>query len=358
MPPISVMIKPASGDCNLRCAYCFYRDVAENRACPSRGHISHETMHGILEKAFAFAKGAPITLNFQGGEPLLRGKEFFVNVAKDIRELNIFHSPVFVGIQTNGTLIDDEWCSVFKENDWLIGLSLDGDRTANRNRIKADGGEAFESILSGAELLKRNAVKFNILSVLTKDVANRIEDVYEFFTQRGFRNLQFIPCLKPLDGEPIDESFHLDNKSYAHFLIAGFNLYRNDILKGKYVSVRNFDNFVRLAHFMPAEQCGMNGHCTHQYAIEADGSVYPCDFYCTDEYLLGNINDTDFFALERTERAMNFIKESLVVPDKCKKCPYYALCKGGCKRERRDMDLCDALRAFFTYSLPSLRKIT
>lgn len=115
---------------------------------------------------------------------------------------------------------------------------------------------------------------------------------------------------------------------------------------GDYTSIRQFDNFVRLAHFERAEQCGMNGHCTHQFVIESDGSVYPCDFYCTDEYLLGNISDKDFFTLEHTNKAVEFIKESLVVDETCKSCEYYMLCKGGCKRERRDVEKCKAYKTF------------
>lgn len=351
------MVKPASGDCNLRCAYCFYRDVADSRECPSRGRITRELMRDILKKAFDFADGKPVTLNFQGGEPLLRGKQFYIDLADDIKELNTRHSPLFLGIQTNGTLLDDEWCRILDSLHCLVGLSLDGDRTANANRVDARGKEVFDEVLSAADTLKRNGVPFNILSVLTKDVAMRIEDIYLFFTERGFKNLQFIPCLKPLDGTMADDSFYLDSASYAHFLIAGFNLYRNDIMRGNYTSVRNFDNFVRLASFRPAEQCGMNGHCTHQFAIEADGSVYPCDFYCTDDNLLGNIRDTDFYRLERTERAVDFIKSSLVVPEECKTCICYGICKGGCKRERKDIYKCDAMRAFFRYAIGDLRRI-
>ncbi len=357
MPPVSVMVKPASGNCNLRCAYCFYRDVAESRDCPSRGMMSADLMRELLGKIFRFADGHPVTLNFQGGEPLLRGKDFFRGVIRDIDRLNAMHSPVFLGIQTNGTLIDDEWCKIFKDGNFLVGLSLDGDRSATKNRVFPSGAEAFANILDGAEKLKENGVNFNILTVLTRDVANRIEDIYTFFTQRGFKNLQFIPCLKPLDGRVTNEDDYLDAASYAHFLIAGFNLYRNDILRGKYTSVRNFDNFVRLAHRLPAEQCGMNGHCTHQFAIEADGSTYPCDFYCTDEWLLGNIRDCELKDLERTERAVRFITESLVIPEKCKACAYYALCRGGCKRERKDIDKCDAYKAFFRYALNDLKRI-
>ena len=159
-------------------------------------------------------------------------------------------------------------------------------------------------------------------------------------------------------GEVENPDFYLDEKSYALFLLSAFALYQKDMANGDYTSIRQFDNFVRLAHFERAEQCGMNGYCTHQFVIESDGSVYPCDFYCTDEYLLGNISDKDFFTLEHSNKAVEFIKESLVVDETCKSCEYYMLCKGGCKRERRDVEKCKAYKTFFRFALPYLKNMS
>lgn len=358
MPPISIMIKPASSTCNMRCKYCFYNDVAKNRETPSHGAMSLQTAETVVKKAFAYADGNPVWFNFQGGEPLLAGKTFFRATLNLISRANIKNSPVFLGIQTNGTLIDDEWCEIFKTNDFLVGLSLDGDETANVNRVDKDGNPTFQKVVAAAKLLQKHNVNFNILTVLTKDVAMRIGKIYPFFTSQGFKRLQFIPCLKPLSGEVENPDFYLDEKSYALFLLSAFALYQKDMANGYYTSIRQFDNFVRLAHFERAEQCGMNGHCTHQFVIESDGSVYPCDFYCTDEYLLGNISDNDFFTLEHTNKAVEFIKESLVVDETCKSCEYYMLCKGGCKRERRDVEKCKAYKTFFRFALPYLKNMS
>lgn len=358
MPPISIMIKPASSTCNMRCKYCFYNDVAKNRETPSHGAMSLQTAETVVKKAFAYADGNPVWFNFQGGEPLLAGKAFFRATLNLISRANIKNSPVFLGIQTNGTLIDDEWCEIFKTNDFLVGLSLDGDETANVNRVDKDGNPTFQKVVAAAKLLQKHDVNFNILTVLTKDVAMRIGKIYPFFTSQGFRRLQFIPCLKPLSGEVENPDFYLDEKSYTLFLLSAFALYQKDMANGDYTSIRQFDNFVRLAHFERAEQCGMNGHCTHQFVIESDGSVYPCDFYCTDEYLLGNISDKDFFTLEHTNKAVEFIKESLVVDETCKSCEYYMLCKGGCKRERRDVEKCKAYKTFFRFALPYLKNMS
>ncbi len=375
MPPVSLMIKPASSNCNLRCKYCFYHDLASCREMPSHGMMTLTTLEDILKKAFEFADGSMVMISFQGGEPLLAGKDFFRGFAAMLPRLNTKRSAVHVGVQTNGTLIDEEWCDIFLKNRYLVGLSLDGDAVTNVLRIDAKGEDTFDRVYSAAKMLQAKKVDFNILTVITKPVVDNISRVYSFFRKNKFKHLQFIPCLKPLGMPKADtpesfyengdeaenmmnaEDFHINAEDYEIFLKKAFSLYTRDYIDGRYTSIRLFDNFVRLAHSQRAEQCGMNGHCTHQYVIEADGEVYPCDFYCTDEYSLGNILDTDFAKLERSPKAIKFIEESLGIEEKCKECNYYRLCKNGCKRERIDLDKCTAYKNFFPYALPHLKRM-
>ncbi len=375
MPPVSLMIKPASSNCNLRCKYCFYHDLASCREMPSHGMMTLTTLEDILKKAFEFADGSMVMISFQGGEPLLAGKDFFRGFASMLPRLNLKRSAVHVGVQTNGTLIDEEWCDIFLKNRYLVGLSLDGDAVTNVLRIDAKGEDTFDRVYSAAKMLQAKKVDFNILTVITKPVVDNISRVYSFFRKNKFKHLQFIPCLKPLGMPKADtpesfyengdeaenmmnaEDFHINAEDYEIFLKKAFSLYTRDYIDGRYTSIRLFDNFVRLAHSQRAEQCGMNGHCTHQYVIEADGEVYPCDFYCTDEYSLGNILDTDFAKLERSPKAIKFIEESLGIEEKCKECNYYRLCKNGCKRERIDLDKCTAYKNFFPYALPHLKRM-
>ena len=375
MPPVSLMIKPASSNCNLRCKYCFYHDLASCREMPSHGMMTLDTLEDILKKAFEFADGSMVMISFQGGEPLLAGKDFFRGFAAMLPRLNTKRSAVHVGVQTNGTLIDEEWCDIFLKNRYLVGLSLDGDAVTNVLRIDAKGEDTFDRVYSAAKMLQAKKVDFNILTVITKPVVDNISRVYSFFRKNKFKHLQFIPCLKPLgipkadtpesfyeNGDEAEnmmnaEDFHINADDYEIFLKKAFSLYTRDYIDGRYTSIRLFDNFVRLAHSQRAEQCGMNGHCTHQYVIEADGEVYPCDFYCTDEYSLGNILDTDFAKLERSPKAIKFIEESLGIEEKCKECNYYRLCKNGCKRERIDLDKCTAYKNFFPYALPHLKRM-
>ena len=191
------MIKPASSNCNLRCKYCFYHDLASCREMPSHGMMTLTTLEDILKKAFEFADGSMVMISFQGGEPLLAGKDFFRGFAAMLPRLNTKRSAVHVGVQTNGTLIDEEWCDIFLKNRYLVGLSLDGDAVTNILRIDAKGEDTFDRVYSAAKMLQAKKVDFNILTVITKPVVDNISRVYSFFRKNKFKHLQFIPCLKP-----------------------------------------------------------------------------------------------------------------------------------------------------------------
>ncbi len=355
MPPLSIMIKPASSLCNMRCRYCFYHDVAENRDVPNFGLMSEATAENLIKKALDFANGESVAFAFQGGEPLIAGIDFFKSFVSKVKKFNVRSSSIFYGLQTNGTLITDEWASFFKENNFLIGLSLDGNEKNNRFRVDANGNNTFYKILTAANILEKHGVDFNILTVLTGNCAENIEEIYKFFRSKNFRYLQFIPCLRPF-GDKSENELYMTNEQYADFLIKGFNMYVKDYVRGQYTSVRYFDNLVHLYLGNPTEQCGACGHCTHQFVAEGNGNVYPCDFYCRDEWLLGNINESGFDALANCELAKRFIIESLKQDEKCKTCRLYPICRGGgCKRSKFDRDYCEAYKKFFNACLPLFR---
>ncbi len=356
MPPISVMLKPSSSACNLRCKYCFYHSLSEKRISGNRGVMKENVLSDILKKTFSFANGNQVYISFQGGEPLLAGKKFFLSVFEFIEKYNTKNSNVMLAIQTNGTLIDDEWCRIFKEHNILVGVSLDGDERAHTARIFPDGTPSFNTVIHKIGMLVNYKVDYNILMVVNKQNAKRIEEIHEFFYNQGFKYIQYIPCLKPLGADSDD--YALNGEEYGDFLIKAFKLYVRDYTSGHYTSVRLFDNFAFKAQGRRPEQCGLMGHCTHQYVIESDGETYPCDFFCTDEYSLGNILDTDFFALEKTPRAITFITESLKLNEKCKTCSLLPLCcGGGCKRERISMDVCTAYKKFLPYAYPIMKRM-
>lgn len=319
------------------------------------GIMEKSTADELIKKAFEYTCGANVAFAFQGGEPTLAGLDFFRHFVEKVNELNTKKSKVFYSIQTNGTLLTGEWASFFSENSFLVGLSLDGDMDGNKFRKKPSGQNSFYKILSAAKLLEDHNVDFNILTVLTGHCADRGEEVYRFFRSKGFRYIQFIPCLRPFGSDEKSE-LYMTWEQYADFLIRVFNLYVKDYVRHNYISIRQFDNWVRLYLGQPVEQCGILGHCTHQYVCEANGNIYPCDFYCTDEYLLGNITSSDFLTMEKSAVAKDFIRESLRVPERCKTCKVYGLCRGGgCKRTQLSEDYCKAYKKFFTACLPLFR---
>lgn len=342
MAQLSIMIKPASSRCNLACDYCFYRDEAKNRAVADFGAMDNACFDELLAKAICYAQGDDISLTFQGGEPLLAGKEFFRHAFETIRGINNCGN-ISVSVQTNGTLIDKEWAQMFKLNNVLVGISIDGNKRCNSHRKTASGDNSFDGIIRGVNILKLHQVDFNAVIVATKLSARNIAEIYAFFKRNGMRYLQFIPCLATIDG---DSRFAPTADEYGEMLCKLFDLYYDDLISGDYVSVRYFDNLVNLARLGHCEQCGLGGVCAKQYVAEANGNVYPCDFYCLDKYLLGNVNTQNFEDFEAV--AIEFLEETALPKAECRSCPYIKLCRGGgCKRERQSTDYCWAYKIFF-----------
>ncbi len=355
MPPLSLMVKPASSLCNLSCEYCFYRDVSEHREHLGFGVMSYDIAETLIKKALDFADGEMAAFAFQGGEPTLAGKEYFKFFVDTVKKHNKKGSEIFYSIQTNGTQIDDDWAKFFTKNHFLVGLSLDGDYAGNKFRKQPNGSNSYYKIIKAAECLQRNSTDFNILTVLTGYCAKNGERIYKYFRAKGFRYLQFIPCLRPFDSNEESE-LYMTVDEYASFLIKVFNLYVKDYVRDQYMSVRQFDNWVRLYLNQSAEQCGMYGHCSHQFVSESNGNIYPCDFYCTDEYLLGNVKEKSFTEMVNSQTATNFVKESLTIPSRCQKCDVYPMCRaGGCKRTQQSADYCEAYKQFFKACLPLFR---
>lgn len=361
MPNLSLLIKPVSGACNLRCRYCFYLDESARRQTACFGTMSETTLQTLVRRAFAYADG-PVSFAFQGGEPLLAGKSFYRQVLALQKQYNTRRLPVTNALQTNGTLLDDEWAELFVQGQFLVGISLDGPASLHdRYRVDAAGAATHARALQGAELLKKHGVPYNILCVVTQQIAAAPDTVFDALAPHGY--LQFIPCLDALDGQPGE--FSLQPEAYGRFLVRTFDRYEGAWHSGRPVSIRAFDNWVGMLLGHPPESCGMSGRCGHYYVIEADGSVYPCDFYVLDEWNLGNINDTSFFKLANSPLGTEFRRLSIPLPESCHACPYLALCRGGCRREREPFvgtapgsnRLCAGVRLFFDQRLSRLQQL-
>lgn len=358
MPRLNLLIKPASSLCTMRCRYCYYSDVADNRKVKSYGMMTEDTLEALVRRAFDYATGF-VGFAFQGGEPTLAGLDFYRRLIRLQAQYNTRHIRVSNSIQTNGYALDDEWAAFLAAHHFLVGLSLDGTReTHNALRPDAEGKGTFDRVANAARLLEKHGVAFNILCVVSDLVARHPIKVYERL--KKYRYIQFIPCLDPLDGSKTE--YALTAAHYTQFLTTTFGLYYRDLMQGDPVSVRNFDNYIRILLGERPESCAMNGYCTCYGVVEGDGSVYPCDFYVLDEWRLGSVHTDSLTALFSSDKAEAFIRQSQSVPDECADCRYRALCRNGCFRERTAPAAgeipvnrhCAALRAFFDACLPHM----
>ena len=348
MPPLTVMIKPVSGLCNMRCRYCFYADETAHRSTTNCSPMKLQTLETTIRRVIAYAD-QHVTFIFQGGEPTLAGVAFFQEVIRLQRRYNGRSLPIENIVQTNGLYLSDEMLALFSQHDFLLGLSIDGtEKTHNAFRKDAADQPTYRQILNTAEKLNSHHIRYNILCVVTNETALHAAEVLDALA--GFRYLQFIPCLDPLDG--VNTLCTLTPDAYAAFLDTAFSRYEQAFHQGKPISIRFFDNLIDMLCGRQPESCAMNGHCSVSMVVESDGSVYPCDFYALDEWNLGNIADVPLRKMLQCDNASLFIKRSLKIPEKCAACPWYKLCRNGCYRERDPYTgicrWCEVMQSFFS----------
>ena len=331
MKRINLLFKPASSLCNMRCRYCFYHDISADRDIPSYGIMLPETQDKTLDNVFSCLEpGDEITIGFQGGEPALAGLQWFRDFAEKVRALK-GGVKVSYTFQTNGTLLDESWCDFFKEHNFLVGLSIDGGkRFHDQNRLTNSGEPTFEKCMKAKELFLKMQVEYNILCVLTNDLAREPEKVWRFILHEHIRFIQFIPCLADLGSR--DEKTPLRPALFAQFYTRLLALWIREFEKGNYISVKLFDDTVNYFYKGMRTSCGIDGKCQNQFVIEADASVYPCDFYCSDEYRIGNLMTHNIRELFDNQEALGFLNEKPELSEICETCRHVTKCQGGCKR--------------------------
>ncbi len=334
MLDISVLIKPASGMCNMSCDYCFYADEQKNRQKQNYGFMSPGTLKNVIRKTMLNAERS-ITFAFQGGEPTLRGIDFLEEVIRLENRYNRRGIKVQNALQTNGYGVDEKWCAFLHDNHFLTGLSVDGTKECHDAfRHTKDGRGTHAVVCHTAELFDRYGVEYNILTVVNRMVAASAGPIYAFYKKMGWRYLQFIPCLEPLGEEPGKQIFSVTPEQYGTFLVRLYELWYEDYKKGEQPYIRQFENYAAILMGYLPEACDQRGTCSLQYVVEADGSVYPCDFYAVDEYCIGNFNENTFAEIQKKREDIRFVERSEKLSDQCRRCEYYRLCRGGCQRNR------------------------
>ena len=351
----TALIKPVSALCPMNCSYCFYNDIANHRETFSYPKMTESTLDLIINRYTANASEST-TFLFQGGEPLMAGLNFFRHYKISVQAI-INKRPdfkVFSSLQTSGILITQEFARLFKEMNFLIGISLDGTEAIhNENRKLKNGNGSFKKVMHGISLLKENNVDFNILTVINKTNVTKAATLWNFFKEEDIKFLQFIPALASIE----KPGCLVSSDEYADFMLNIFDLWSKDLFAGHYVSVRFIDDlFAKLTH-KAVTSCDMQGHCTNQNVIEADGSIYPCDFYVLDKYRLGSV-----FDLKNPDNSVilnEFIK-GVPVASQCASCNLFNLCKGGCKRYREEDNsafLCKTYKSLFTKRAATIQKV-
>lgn len=367
MPAASILIKPASANCNMDCKYCFYKCLSSHREEYSKGFMKEETLETLVREAIAYADGS-LTFAFQGGEPTLAGLDFFQKAVELQQKYNNKKLQIENTIQTNGLLIDEKWARFLGEHRFLVGLSLDGPKKMHdRYRNDAAGQDTFARIMHSVQLLEQYHVDYNVVTVVTNDTAKQASFLYKFWKRNHYPFVQFIPCMdeiKRQDGTQERSIYAVEPEQYGKFLCELFDLWYADFVAGEAMDIRMFSNLAQMAAGYPAEECGMNGCCNCYFVVEGDGSVYPCDFYCMDAWKLGNVND-GFVQMKTSEKAKAFVEASRPVCAACQECPYFSLCRGGCRRWREPFvdgkpglnQLCPAYRMFFAHASERMERL-
>lgn len=367
MPAASILIKPASANCNMDCKYCFYKCLSSHREEYSKGFMTEETLETLVREAIAYADGS-LTFAFQGGEPTLAGLDFFQKAVELQQKYNNKKLQIENTIQTNGLLIDEKWARFLGEHRFLVGLSLDGPKKMHdRYRKDAAGQDTFARIMHSVQLLEQYHVDYNVVTVVTNDTAKQASFLYKFWKRNHYPFVQFIPCMdeiKRQDGTQERSIYAVEPEQYGKFLCELFDLWYADFAAGETMDIRMFSNLAQMAAGYPAEECGMNGCCNCYFVVEGDGSVYPCDFYCMDAWKLGTVND-GFVQMKTSEKAKAFVEASRPVCAACQECPHFSLCRGGCRRWREPFvdgkpglnQLCSAYRMFFAHAAERMERL-
>jgi uncharacterized protein len=363
------MAKPTGARCNLLCAYCFF--LKKDRLYPgSSFRMSDEVMEAYIRQTIEAHQVPEVTIAWQGGEPTLMGLDFFrkaVVLEKQYARPGMRIENTF---QTNGVLLDDEWCEFLREEGFLVGLSLDGPRELHdAYRRDRQGGSVFDKVVGAARLMQAHGVEFNILCTVNAVNSLHPLEVYRFFRDElGARYLQFIPIVErenesgDQEGTAVTDR-SVDGRQYGRFLIEIFDEWvRRDVGT---MFVLFFDGVLASYLFGHSTLCVLRPTCGDGVALEHTGDVYSCDHYVEPGYLLGNILETPLGELVTSEKQRGFgAAKAETLPAQCRECRWLFTCGGECPKNRvlRTKDgepglnwLCEGLTEFFQHTEHPMR---
>ena len=345
--PLYVMLKPAGAHCNLACKYCYY--LEKNKLYPTaQRHLMSDDMLEQFTREYIEAQTmSQVLFTWHGGEPLLRSIDFY-RKALSLQQKYAGGRRIDNVIQTNGTLLTDEWCEFFAQNHWLVGISIDGPQPDHDHyRLTAAGKPSWKKVMQGIKLLKKHGVEWNAMAVVNAYNVNHPLEFYRFFKENGCQFLQFTPIVERQtrheDGRtlasladkneiPLSEA-SVTPEQWGYFLCAIFDEWvRKDVGK---IFVEIFD--CTLANWMGISPgiCAYSKECGHAGVMEHNGDVYSCDHFVFPEYKLGNIRDHSLIDMLYGEQQQEFsrLKHSSL-PRQCKECDMEFACHGECPKNR------------------------
>ena len=345
--PLYVMLKPAGAHCNLACKYCYYLEKNKLYPTAQRHLMSDEMLEQFTREYIEAQTMNQVLFTWHGGEPLLRSIDFY-RKALSLQQKYAGGRRIDNVIQTNGTLLTDEWCEFFAQNHWLVGISIDGPQPDHDHyRLTAAGEPSWKKVMQGIKLLKKHGVEWNAMAVVNAYNANHPLEFYRFFKENGCQFLQFTPIVERLtrheDGRTLASLADKDEISlseasvapelWGYFLSAIFDEWvRKDVGK---IFVEIFD--CTLANWMGISPgiCAYSKECGHAGVMEHNGDVYSCDHFVFPEYKLGNIRDHSLIDMLYGEQQQEFsrLKHSSL-PRQCKECDMEFACHGECPKNR------------------------
>lgn len=386
---VHVMTKPIGPICNLACSYCFYLEKSELYPGNNRWAMDDHVLETYIKQYIELQDVPEISFAWQGGEPTLLGVRFFEK-AVALQSKYARGKRITNAIQTNGTLLNDEWCRFLQRHDFLVGISLDGPMELH-DAYRRDRRQrpTFHKVLRAIELMQRHGVPFNILTVVNRLNSQHPLEVYRFFKSIGARFLQFIPLVERLAPDPGGSSntagphlagpptgdragqtadvapWSVEPEQFGRFLCAIYDDWiRNDVGQ---IFVQIFDTTLGIFAGYPASLCVFCETCGQSLAIEHNGDVYSCDHYVYPEYLLGNINELTLREMARSPKQIAFGKAKRDgLPQFCRKCDVLFACRGECPKHRfmttPDGEaglnyLCPSYKRFFHHVAPTMRQM-
>lgn len=371
---LGVLIKPASSVCNLNCTYCFYLEKDALYPWKDRPRLDLNTFRLFVDQ-YAQVNGSALSFAWQGGEPTVMGLDFFrsaveaqIAAAKAAQPGPVWH--VSNALQTNGTLLDDEWASFLHEYDWLVGVSVDGPpEWHNHYRVDRGGRETHQRVLRGIQRLRDHQVEFNVLTVVSAMNVEHPKELFAYLVDQGFDNLQFIPLAEALpgkvsiaDGGP--SPFSITPEQYGAFLTEIFEAW----LAYGYdkVRIRYFDNVLQMLLGLPSNICQLAASCGDYVVLEHNGDVYPCDFFVENDWKLGNIHEHPLRELVDGDTFRRFARQKRKMHSDCLTCRWRPLCHGECPKYRMinvgavEESLpyfCSSYKQFYGHSFERLREV-